>query len=131
MKKLLFLFFALILIFGCSKNNDYKYIETSASIDPYSDVMDNKDKPIEIISAESDSDAYIDAYRRFCYSTSTSKITEMKRIQIGMPVEMPISFKLIDKHGNDIAGSIWFQTKKKQESEMMKRIVTDEKRIMK
>ena len=67
MNRFIFLALLVMLITSCSDNNKkYKYVVTVKSQSVFDGSMEVKENdPVEI-TAPSDSDAYLDAFRRFC-----------------------------------------------------------------
>ena len=105
-KQLVALSSAVILtITSCNK--EYKYVDLT------NDGLFTKEDNEKIFSAPSDSVAYIDAYRRFC--SSKRIYTEM--VEKGMPVKIPIGFRVYNSKGIDISYTS-FATKAEQESKI-------------
>ena len=114
----IFLFMAaLMLLTACEKK--YKYVETvkEQSILSGSSI---KDKEAVIISAASDSIAYIEAFTKYCISQKVYN----KMLKEGMAdyLDVPIGFKLYDEDGMDIT-DISFATRLEEEERISTNIL--------
>lgn len=106
-----------ILIASCNKKHDYKYVETILDKGVFGGV-DKKDKDPVIIKAASDSDAYIEAYQKYCISV---KVDKDMQASLGETYTTTVGFKLLNDKGEDVTYTI-FATKSKQEKEIEDRI---------
>ena len=80
-----------------------------------------KEKDEIIISAQTDSAAYIEAYRQFCISQKT--YSELRKKDMGEYLGIPIGFKLYNEKGEDIS-NIHFVSRMEQEEKIAERIMT-------
>lgn len=122
MDRILFILVFIMLITSCSSNNKkYKYIETVKKQSLFDGDMDIKENdPVEITAA-SDSDAYLEAFRKFCISFKVHESWVKKGK--GEFSSEPLKFALYDENGIDIVSTISFATKEAQESEIRKSIM--------
>lgn len=118
MKKLLYLLPVLILLTACEKK--YKYVEIVKE-QSFLNGSSIKEKNEDIISAPSDSAAYIDAFTSFCISQKV--YYDMQKKGWGDHVDIPISFKLYNSEGVDIS-NIVFATKTKQKEEIVNKFLS-------
>lgn len=122
MNRIIFIAVLLMLITSCSSNNKkYKYVEIVKSqsiFDGSREIKENE--PVEIM-APTDSDAYLDAFRKFCISLSVHE-SWVKKGNGGFSSE-PLRFALYDENGIDIVPSISFAGKEAKEAEIRKNIM--------
>ena len=118
MKQLLFIFAAIILLTSCEKK--YRYVETVRELS-IAGGPSIKEKEEKIISAQTDSAAYIEAYREFCISQKA--YSELRKKGMGEHLGIPIGFKLYDEKGEDIS-NIHFASRLEQEEKIAERIMT-------
>lgn len=112
MKRLIWLLIITISMSSCS--NKYEYIETVQKVQIFGGV-EVEDKEAEVITASSDSAAYLEAYDKFCLSESV--YDEMKQRNLSTN-SIPIDFKLINGEGIDISKTTFFATKDQKEKEI-------------
>lgn len=117
MKQLLFIFAAIILLTSCEKK--YRYVETVRELS-IAGGPSIKEKEEKIISAQTDSAAYIEAYREFCISQKA--YSELRKKGMGESLGIPISFKLYNEKGEDIS-NIHFDTRLEQEEKLAERFM--------
>ncbi len=115
MKKILLLITVTILYTSCD-NKSYKYVETvrEKSVFGGSSI---KVKDEIIISASSDSAAYIEAYKKFCIAQKV--YNDMQEKGMAEYLDIPVGFKLLNSEGEDIS-DIYFITKAEKEEEISK-----------
>jgi hypothetical protein len=120
MKRILFFVLLLTMIFfeSCEFKKSYKYIEVISDESVFGGV-DIKEKEPKTIMAISDSAAYLEAYQSFCIS---QKVNNDIKEAMGKVYSTPIKFKLMDKDGNDITNSVYFENKEKLEKEIENKI---------
>lgn len=120
MKRMFFLglLLTMILFESCEFKKSYKYIEVISDESIFGGV-DIKEKEPKTIMAISDSVAYLEAYQLFCIS---QKVNNDMKEAMGKVYSTPIKFKLMDKDGNDIMNSIYFENREKLEKEIENRI---------
>ena len=118
MKQLLFIFAAIVLLTSCEKK--YRYIETVRELKIVGGAS-TTEKEKKIITAPSDSVAYIEAYREFCMSQKA--YSDLRKKGMGEYLGVPISFKLYNEKGEDIS-NIHFNTRLEQEEKIAKRFMT-------
>lgn len=125
MKKTLYLLILVILLVSCNSEKKYKYIETvqETGILGSTDVTDNEP---EIIKATNDSSAYVEAYSKFCIS---QKVAQDMTKALGSSAGIPLSFKLLNEQGENIANSVYFINKDSIEREIKKRIFSQPNNI--
>jgi hypothetical protein len=97
----------MILFESCEFKKSYKYIEVISDESVFGGV-DIKEKEPKTIMAISDSAAYLEAYQSFCIS---QKVNNDIKEAMGKVYSTPIKFKLMDKDGNDITNSVYFENK--------------------
>lgn len=115
---------------SCMGNKKYKYVEVVKSQSVFDGSMELKEKDAVEIKAPSDSDAYLDAFQRFCISLKLHESWVKKGK--GEFSSEPIKFALYDENGIDIASTIFFASKDKMEAEIKKDIMDmdlDEKEL--
>lgn len=117
MKQYLFFIAAIILLTSCEKK--YRYIETvrEQSILGGSSI---KEKDEKIISAPSDSAAYLEAYRDFCISQKV--YSDMRKKGMAEYLDIPIGFKLYNDKGEDITNII-FASRLEQEEKIAEKFM--------
>ncbi|MBQ7462484.1 MAG: hypothetical protein IJS63_09605 [Bacteroidaceae bacterium] len=113
MKKLMLLIAATFIFSACNMKikRNYKYVERvreqrvlgGSSI---------KDKEEKVISASSDSAAYLEAYKKYCISLKV--YNDMRKEGMGQYLDIPIGFKLYNSDGEDIT-DIYFESKLAEE----------------
>ena len=113
MKKLFFLFFVLALLTACEKKYKYVEIVREQSVIGGSSI---KEKDEKILSAPSDSVAYIEAFSKFCIAQKV--YSDMREKGMADYLDIPIGFKLYNSEGIDIS-NIVFSTKVQQEEELV------------
>lgn len=120
MKKILLLITAIALLTSCENEKKYRYIET---VREHSIVggPSTKEKDEKIISAQTDSAAYIEAYKEFCISQKV--YSELRKKGMGEYLGIPIGFKLYNEKGEDIS-NIHFASRLEQEEKIAERIMT-------
>lgn len=117
-KQLLGLLFIVTLLTSCDIKKSYKYVEIDEEVGLLGGT-EKKEKEPKIIKANSDSAAYLDAYRSFCISL---KVNKDMRESLGKVYSTPIKFKLLDSQDQDITSSVFFSTKEKREKEIEENI---------
>ena len=90
MKKILLLISAIVLLTSCENEKKYRYIETVRELSIVGGPS-TKEKDEKIISAQTDSAAYIEAYRHFCISQKA--YSELRKKGMGEYLGIPIGFK--------------------------------------
>ncbi|MBQ6062686.1 MAG: hypothetical protein IJK87_03510 [Prevotella sp.] len=113
MKKILLLFFVLILLTACEKKYKYVEIVREQSVLGGSSI---KEKDEQILSAPSDSAAYLNAFSKF--SISQKVYSDMRKKGMSEYLDIPIGFRLYNSEGVDIS-DIDFFTKAQQEEEIV------------
>jgi hypothetical protein len=108
------LLFAIIFTGSCNSEKTYKYVELVKE-ENNSGMTETKEKNQKDIIAESDSSAYLEAYRTFCTSVKSYKD---KLDFMGRANSVPLKFRLLDEKGTDIAGSVNFDNKQAKEREI-------------
>lgn len=103
----------IVFLSSCSFDRKYKYIETVQDAGILSSEIKHKDA--EIISASSDSVAYMQAYQKFCISR---KVNRDIMQALGSASSVPLSFQLLDDKGNDITFKVMFSNKDSLEKAM-------------
>ena len=103
MKKLLFvLFTSIIFISSCSNEKEYKYIDMRIEKDGNDPTL--KQYGTDVILAESDSSAYMQAFNKFCF------LIEFEKKYLSEPYVLsylePRDFKLFNERGIEISDSI-------------------------
>lgn len=120
MKQILFVVATFLLLTSCVNDKKYRYVETVRELSIVGGAS-TKEKEEKIISALSDSAAYIEAYRMFCISQKT--YSELRKKGMGEYLAIPISFKLYNEKGEDIS-NISFYSRLEQEKILEERIMT-------
>ena len=110
-----------IFLESCEFKKPYKYIQ----INRYEGVLRNKgvteEDPITI-RATSDSAAYLRAYKSYCISLAVNSYV----ISVGGEISStPLGFKLLNKEGNDISTTVYFENKEIIENEIMDKTLED------
>jgi hypothetical protein len=104
MKKLSLIFLIIITLTSCDNTKEYKYIELSLDENLEGDI-NRVEKDTIIIKAENDSIAYFDAFQKFMISKKVNKEMAAKT----KVYSSPLSFKLLDETGKDIAEIVLFE----------------------
>ncbi|MFV0199671.1 hypothetical protein OBJ99_02295 [Empedobacter falsenii] len=116
-------FCALILsVISCSvkeKKNTYYYIETYEELSLLGDRTYIETSKPDTIFEISDSSAYLEAFEKF---TLSKKINKDMKEALGSVYKKPLSFQLLDKVGNDITYTTFFDKKDSIENEIEKSI---------
>jgi hypothetical protein len=112
MKKIIVFIVSLLLLVSCSKKYEYveEVIEKSAL-----NGTTKRDKKPEIIRADSDTMAYINAFTSFCISLKVTQ--QLIDDGMGEHVSVPVGFKLYNEKGIDIS-NITFAYKDKMEKDI-------------
>lgn len=118
MKKLFLLICALMLLTACNKKYRYVEIVREQGVLGGSSVTEKDEK---IISASSDSAAYIEAFSKFCISQKV--YSDMRKKGKADYLDVPIEFKLYNSEGVDIS-DIVFATRKQKEDELIARFMS-------
>ncbi len=120
MKRILFflIMLSMILFESCEFKKSYKYIEIISEESVFGGT-NIKEKEPKTIMAVSDSAAYLEAYQTFCIS---QKVNNDMKESMGKTYSTPLRFKLLDKEGNDVTNSVFFEDKEKLEKEIENRI---------
>lgn len=119
-KSILYLTAALCCILtACDaiQNRNYTYVERVQERDLFGGTS-IKEKNEKIITAPSDSDAYIEAFKNFCISKKVN--TDMRKKGMGEYLDKPLDFRLYDDKGKDIS-NMTFSTKEQKEEEIIAR----------
>lgn len=103
MKKLLLLL--TIIISSCEQSRKYEYVELGLKELIFGGI-DQDEKEAVIITAKTDSIAYLKAYQRFCIS---EKVSQDMQEALGSSAIKPTDFRLIDEQGNNVAQFINFE----------------------
>lgn len=106
MKQISYIIGILALLVSCSKS--YQYIEIVEEKDIFSGQKELKEKDPVTITAVSDSDAFCQAYQKFCISQRVEN--DMIKKGIGTST-LAREFKLIDEQNNDITLTVSFAHK--------------------
>ena len=113
MKKLMLLIASTIILSACNMQikRNYKYVERvrEQSVLGGSSIKDKEEK---IISASSDSAAYLEAYKKYCISQKV--YNDMRKEGMGQYLDIPIGFKLYNSDGEDIT-DIYFNSRLTEE----------------
>lgn len=128
MKKIVLLYFLIFVSISCESNKKYQYVETIQEIGTLATPIPTKEDP-EIINAKSDSAAFIKAFRRFCSSQKFEQ--DFAEAYDNILKEIPLSFKLLDEEGNNIANTITFKNKDSIEKAIKKNIFSEPNSILK
>lgn len=120
MKKILLLITVTVLLISCENEKKYRYVETVRELKVVGGAS-TMEKEKKIISAPSDSAAYIEAYREFCISQKA--YSELRKKGMGEYLDVPISFKLYNEKGEDIS-NISFDSRLEQEKKLAERFMT-------
>lgn len=116
-------FCALILsVFSCTekeKEFQYYYIETYEELSLLGDRTYIETSKPDTIFEISDSSAYLEAFEKF---TLSKKINKDMKEALGSVYKKPLSFQLLDKVGNDITYTTFFDKKDSIENEIEKSI---------
>ncbi|MCL8009431.1 hypothetical protein M8845_18545 [Gelidibacter japonicus] len=104
MKKLLLLVLLTIIISSCEQSKKYEYVELGLKESIFGGI-DQDEKDAVIITAKTDSIAYLEAYQKFCIS---EKVAQDMQEALGSSSTKPTDFKLIDEQGNNVAQFINF-----------------------
>lgn len=128
MKQLMLLIAATIILSACnmqSKRN-YKYIEKvrEQSVLGGSSIKDKEEK---IISAPSDSAAYLEAYKKYCISLKI--YNDMRKEGMGQYLDIPIGFELYNSDGENIT-DIFFESRLTEEEAIESSILAMDNVIM-
>lgn len=118
LKQITTLLFILALLTSCNNNKTYKYVEFVKE-ESLLGGTETKEKASQLISAESDSAAYLEAYKNYSISLKVNK--DMKQ-SMGKTYSTPVEFKLYDDKNKDITNSILFPDKEKREKEVTDQI---------
>ena len=121
MKYFLLITSCLLLIISCSCNKKYKYVEIVNEKSIIDGTTEMKEDEAVEISAPNDTDAYLIAFRKFCISSKMYE--EMVKKGNGDFVAQPLRFELYNDKGIEIASSISFASKEKEEAEIMKSVM--------
>lgn len=113
MKKLFFLFSVLVILTACERK--YKYVEIVKEQSILGD-SSIKEKNEKILSAPSDSAAYIEAFSNFVVAQKV--YSDMSKEGMADYLDIPIGFKLYNSEGIDIS-NIAFSTKTQQEEKIL------------
>src|SRR5690606_29634870 len=111
MKRILFflIMLSMILFESCEFKKSYRYIEIISEESVFGGT-NIKEKEPKTIMAVSDSAAYLEAYQTFCIS---QKVNNDMKESMGKTYSTPLRFKLLDKEGNDVTNSVFFEDKEK------------------
>ena len=120
MNKLIYIALCIIVFASCTNNKDYKYVEVVNEPDLYGGSTVKEKDPV-VISAPSDSAAYLKAVEHFCVSNQVYQY----RLNEGMGTHLstPIRFKLYNPSGEDISLSVTFANKEEKEKEIVSNIL--------
>ena len=110
---------SILLFSSCAgiSGKKYKYIETSIQTSLLT-TAPKEQKPI-LISANSDSDAYIKAYFNYCIS---KKYYNKEYQKSGAKAGEPLSFRLLNEESVDITHSVSFLNKEIIEKNIEKKV---------
>lgn len=120
MNKLIYFTLCLLALVSCTNNKEYKYVEVVNEPDLFGG-SSIKEKDPEIISAPSDSAAYLKAFEKYCISLNVHQ--QMIKDGMGTYLDTPMRFKLIDPSGIDIAMTVSFANKEEREQEIANKIM--------
>ena len=124
MKKLLGLLIGVMLLCACNEGRvflkKYTYVEKLREPSLFGS-FSIKEKEEVVIEAESDSAAYLEAYKKFCISQKV--YYDMKKKEMAEYLGVPVSFKLYNENGEDIS-SMTFASKTTQEKEISSEILS-------
>ena len=117
MKQFLFFIATIILFTSCEEK--YRYVVTvrEQSILGGSSFKETDEK---IISAPSDSAAYLEAFTNFCISQKV--YSDMRKKGAAEYLDIPISFKLYNENGEDIS-NIYFASRIEQEEKIAQKFL--------
>lgn len=104
MKNTLLLTLITCLIISCQKSKEYRYVESGLKENLFGRTVLHVADTI-VIKAETDSIAYMEAYKKYCISEKINK--DMKE-SLGTSSTTPTNFKLINENGEDIASTLSF-----------------------
>ena len=124
MKKALIMMLAAIVLLGSCQKKEYRYIEKVRETSIFGGSSE-KDEEEKIITAASDSAAYLEAYQMFCVSQKVYKDMLVSGMQ---DPTLPLSFKLYNEQGEDIS-AMYFATKEEKEKEISERIFSMENTV--
>jgi len=128
MKKIITILFTLIIAMtSCNfkTKKEYYYIEEVEEKGLFGGLSEIKDREIKTIKAESDSAAYIEAYRSFVIAKKVKKDMEESGMET---VTLPIGFKLLTKDGKDIS-QVKFANKEMCEKDIYEQVYLTSKSL--
>ncbi|MFV0147662.1 hypothetical protein OBK20_04860 [Empedobacter falsenii] len=111
-----------LFTFSCNnkeKEFQYYYIETYEELSLLGDRTYIETSKPDTIFEISDSSAYLEAFEKF---TLSKKINKDMKEALGSVYKKPLSFQLLDKVGNDITYTTFFDKKDSIENEIEKSI---------
>ncbi|HWB24684.1 MAG TPA: hypothetical protein VG738_04350 [Chitinophagaceae bacterium] len=112
------LLICLCLVISCNSVHKYKYVESDDHIDFTGNSITKNQDP-KIITAASDTEAYLKAYEYFCIS---NKVVRDMKNSTGHTPYIPLKFALYNERGDDIATTTLFAGRSEREKEIEKRI---------
>ena len=99
MNKTLLYILLISVIYSCEQSKEYNYVEIGVKESLFGGA--GKDEKVAVtIRAETDSIAYLEAYKKFCIS---EKVSQDMKETLGSSPTTPTDFKLIDEQGNNIS----------------------------
>lgn len=119
MKRILFLLFLACIFVSCSKK--YQYIEVIDSYNVFGKNPVEKEKEPVVIEAETDSAAYLTAFRNYCIAV---KVNAQVSEHSGVKTDVPKSFKLLNPEGSNITYSVVLTNKRAREKEIIELVVS-------
>lgn len=120
MNKLIYIALCIIAFASCTNNKDYKYVEVVNEPDLFGGSTVKENNPV-VISAPSDSAAYLKAFEKYCISNQVYQ--QMVKEGMGTNLSSPIRFKLYNPSGEEISMSVTFANKEEKEEEIVSRIM--------
>ena len=113
------LIFSTLFLLSCESmyNKEYKYIVTS--METYLLTTSPKEQKPLLISAASDSAAYVTAYLNFCFA---AKYYNREFKKSGAKAGKPLSFRLLNQDSIDIARSVSFLNKTRIEKNIRRKV---------
>ena len=113
----------LFVFLSCNQQKEYRYVERVIETDPILGTR-QKEKDAEVIYANSDTAAYIEAFDKYILSQTSQKRAHnelaKKGLDLGGCSTTTIGFKLYNSDGENIK-YISFATKAKQEKEIIEK----------
>ncbi|RZT00186.1 hypothetical protein [Aquimarina brevivitae] len=118
MRNLVLIGLIVLSISSCDKTKKYTYVEIIEKKGLFGDIK-QEEKDTLVITAKTDSIAYLKVYRKFCIAKMA--VEDVKKV-LGSVSSKPINFKLLDEKGKDISFIISFDKKDSLENNIRTKI---------